>query len=71
MILLLFINRILEFSSLCVGLQFVLFELMPNLASHFARSPLNHSNGYGSAADRPNCLAKFALILESFMKYAG
>jgi hypothetical protein len=38
---------------------------------HNARSPLIHSYGYGSAADRTNCLASFALNPEPFMKYAG
>jgi len=41
------------------------------LASHFERSTLNHSYGYASAADRPNCLASFALNPESFMQYPG
>jgi hypothetical protein len=48
-----------------------LFGFRPNLASHFERSTLNHSYGYASAADRPNCLASFALNPESFMQYPG
>jgi hypothetical protein len=53
------------------SVQFVLFGFSTNLASHFARSPLSHSYGYGSAADRTNCLASFALNPEPFVKYAG
>ncbi len=37
------------------------------LPSHFERSTLNHSYGYASSADRPNCLASFTLNSESFM----
>ncbi|MEE8342861.1 MAG: hypothetical protein V3R51_03585 [Gammaproteobacteria bacterium] len=51
--------------------QFVLFEFGPNLALQFDRSPSNHSYGYAFSDDRPNCLAKFALILEPFVQYAG
>jgi hypothetical protein len=35
--------------------RFVLFGFRTNLVSHFARSPLSHSYGYGSAADRTLC----------------
>jgi hypothetical protein len=42
-----------------------------NLASHFDRSPLNHSYGYASAGDRPNCFASFSLNSDPFMQYAG
>jgi hypothetical protein len=48
-----------------------LFGFRTKLASHFERSTLNHSYGYASAADRPNCLASFALNPESFMQYPG
>jgi hypothetical protein len=48
-----------------------LFGFRPNLALHFERSTLKHSYGYASAADRPNCLASFALNPESFMQYPG
>ena len=48
-----------------------LFGFRTNLTSHFERSTLNHSYGYASAADRPNCLASFALNSESFMQYSG
>ena len=48
-----------------------LFGFRTNLASHFERSTLNHSYGYASAADHPNCLASFALNPESFMQYPG
>jgi len=41
------------------------------LASHFDRSPLNHSYGYASAGDRPNCFASFSLNSDPFMQYAG
>ena len=51
--------------------QFVLFGLRPLAALHLRRSPLNHSYGYASAGDHPNCLAANALIPESFMKYPG
>jgi hypothetical protein len=43
------------------GYGLPLFGFRTNLASHFERSTLNHSYGYASAADRPNCLASFAL----------
>ncbi len=58
---------------LCIveWIRFVLFEFRPNLALHLERSPLNHSDGYASAGDRPICLASFALLLEPFMKYTG
>ena len=52
-------------------LQFVLFGFMPNLALHLARSPLNRSYGYASAADHTTCLASLNLNSKSFMKYAG
>ena len=42
-----------------------LFGFRTNLALHFERSTLNHSYGYASSADRPNCLASFALNPES------
>jgi len=42
-----------------------------NLASHFDRSPLNHSYGYASAGDRPNCFASFSLNSDPFMQYVG
>ena len=48
-----------------------LFGFRTNLASHFERPTLNHSYGYASSADRPNCLASFALNSESFMQYPG
>ena len=32
-----------------------------NLASHLARSPLNHSYGYSPAGDRTTCFATFTL----------
>ena len=44
---------------------YVLYEPRPNLALHLERSPLKHSYGYASAGDRPTCLARFALNLES------
>jgi hypothetical protein len=65
------INEIYVLHSACSKLHFVLFGFRTNLASHFARSPLAHSYGYGPAADRTNCLASFALNPEPFMKYAG
>jgi hypothetical protein len=46
-----------------------LFGFRTNLALQFERSTLNHSYGYASAADRSNCLARFALNPESFMQY--
>ena len=42
-----------------------------NLASHFARSSSNHSYGYAFSDDHTNCLARFPLKYESFMKYPG
>jgi len=41
------------------------------LTSHFDRSPLNHSYGYASAGDHPNCFASFSLNSDPFMQYAG
>jgi len=41
------------------------------LASHFDRSPLNHSYGNAPAGDRPNCFASFSLNSDPFMQYAG
>jgi len=41
------------------------------LASHFDRSPFNHSYGYASAGDRPNCFASFSLNSDPFKQYAG
>jgi len=51
--------------------QFVLFGFRVNLASHFARSPSNHSYHYAFSDDRPNYLARFSLNPEPFVKYAG
>jgi hypothetical protein len=48
-----------------------LFGFTTILALQFERSTLNHSYGYAFAADRPNCLASFALIPEPFMQYPG
>jgi hypothetical protein len=48
-----------------------LMEETNNLASHLERSPLIHSYGYGSAGDRPTCLASLPLNSKSFMQYAG
>jgi hypothetical protein len=53
------------------GYGLSLFGFRTNLASHFERSTLNHSYGYASSADRPNCLASFALNSESFTQYPG
>jgi len=60
---------VFSFKELGYGLS--LFGFRTNLASHFERSTLNHSYGYASAADRPNCLTSFALNSESFMQYPG
>jgi hypothetical protein len=65
------INEMYLFRSAYSKVRFVLFGFRTNLASHFARSPLVHSYGYGPAGDRTNCLASFALNPEPFMKYAG
>jgi hypothetical protein len=56
--------------------QFVLFGLRPNLASHFERSSLSRSYGWDSADDRPQeyetrGFASFNLISETFMQYTG
>ena len=42
-----------------------------NLASHFERSPLNHSYGYASVGGRANCFASFSLNSDPFMQYVG
>jgi len=42
-----------------------------NLASHFDRSPLDHSHGYASVGDHPNCFTSFSLNSDPFMQYAG
>ncbi len=60
-----------RFLPFIAAAQCVLFEFRTPLASHFARSPSNHSYGYASSGDRTNCLASDALILEPFMQYAG
>ena len=65
------INIISFFKVFYLRLQFVLLGFRPNLASHFARSPSNHSYDYAFSGDRPNCLASLALIPKPFMKYAG
>jgi len=51
-------------------LPFVLFGFTPNLALHLARSPLNRSENYASAADRTTCLASLCLNSKSLMKYS-
>lgn len=68
---LLTINKVSnDFSPLWM-IGFVLFEFRANLASQFARSSSNHSYGYVFSDDRTNCLARYTLILEPFVKYAG
>ena len=61
------INEMVLFHRCLLRVQIVLFKFRPNLASHFARSPSNHSYGYAFSDDRPNCLARLGLILEPFM----
>jgi hypothetical protein len=61
---------VLKINSI-LKIHIILFEFRPNLSLHFARSPSKHSDGYAFSADRPNCLAKFTLILEPFMHYVG
>jgi hypothetical protein len=63
------INELHLFGGVCGRVQFVLFGLRTNLASHFVRSPLSHSYGYDSAGDRTNCLTSFARNLEPFVQY--
>ena len=41
-------------------LQFVLSGFALHLASHFARSSLNHSYRYASSNDQPNCIASYS-----------
>lgn len=50
---------------------FVLFGFRPNLALHLAPSPLNHSDGYGSAGDSTTCLASLPLNSKSIINYPG
>jgi len=62
---------LIDFPPLFSPLQFVLFGLRPHWTSHLCRSPSNHSYGYASSADQPNCFAHHALIPEPFMQFAG
>jgi hypothetical protein len=41
------------------------------LASHFDRSPLNHSFGYALAGDHPNCFTSISLKSDPFIQHAG
>ena len=43
----------------------VLFGFRLHPVSHFKRFPPNHSDGYVSSGDRPNCLTGSTLIPES------
>jgi len=52
-------------------LQFVLSGFAQHLASHFARSFLNHSYGYDSANDRANCFASYSANPGSLVKCPG
>ncbi len=65
------INELYLLEGSCSSVQFVLLGFRTNLASHFGRSPLTRSYGYGPAGDRPNCLARFALNPEPLVQYAG
>jgi len=51
--------------------HFVLIGFPKNLVLHLARSPLSHSDGYGSAADQPICLARFSGNPDHLVQYAG
>ncbi len=53
------------------GYSLYLNEIRRNLAANLERSPLIHSYGYGSAADRPTLFAIFPLNFVPFMQYAG
>jgi hypothetical protein len=51
--------------------QSVLSDFAMHLTSHFARSFSNHSFGYASSNDQPNCFASYNANLESFMNNPG
>ena len=54
-----------------MGRHVVLIGFPKNLALQLARCPLSHSDGYGSAADRPICLARFPGNPDPLVHYAG
>ena len=67
-----FMNNILSGTKYRVSPEGMsLMDETNNLASHLERSPLIHSYGYESAADRPTCLASLPLKSKSFIQYAG
>ena len=58
------------------GYNLYLNEIRKNLAANLGRSPLSHSAGFSSAADRPTLFAgtpdrRFPLSFVPFMQYAG
>ena len=52
-------------------LHFVLSGFTLHLASHFGKSSSNHSYGYDSSNDLPNCFASYTENSGSLMNYAG
>jgi hypothetical protein len=66
-----YFQRLRRYQMVSHRLQFVLFGLRPHCALHLCRSPSNHSYGYDFSADRPTCVAHYALISETFMQHAG
>ena len=62
-----------------IGYSLYLNEIRKNLAANLERSPLIHSNGYGSAGDRLTLFARrrpgldpgFPLNFVPSMQYAG
>ena len=64
-------NRLSRLLSYFASTRFALFGFTKNRASYSSRSPLMHSYGYASAADRTDYLARFRLRSESFVNYPG
>jgi len=62
------LRRVLGYGA---SAQFVLFGIRKDWASYSVRSPLIHSYGYASAADRTDYLALIRLPSEPFMNYPG
>ena len=52
-------------------LHLFLFEFSKNLALHFVRPPSNHGYRYALSGDHTNCLTRFFLRSEPFMKQSG
>ena len=65
------INHLRQDIEIRAGDSLCLNEIRINLAANLGRSPLSHSDGYGSAGDRPTLFARFPLSFVPFMQYVG